>query len=80
MWWRHNVSTDPNSDVQPDRADSPGRKDERASNVGWGIGLLAAGMLMAAQQFGWAEDVNWFVPALLLGLGGSYLYKAFTRG
>ncbi len=52
--------------------------DERAANLGWGIGLLVAGGFMAARQLGWIEDTEWLLPAVIIGLAAKHLYKAFN--
>lgn len=55
------------------------RREERAGQLGWGIGLLVAGGLMIAKQFGWVEGVDWLVPAVIIGLATKHLFNALCR-
>jgi hypothetical protein len=56
------------------------QREERAGNLGCGIGLLVAGGLLVANEAGWIKGVDWVVPAVVLGLAANYLYRAFSRG
>jgi len=61
-----------NGEAPPVSTDSPqsaAASDERAGNVGCGVGLLVAGLLMLANELGWVRGVSWLVPAVVLGLG-----------
>ncbi len=66
-------------DEVPTVRDSDDKADERARNLGWGIGLLVAGCGMLANQMGWMKSPDWFVPAILIGVAVTYLYKALSR-
>ena len=54
-------------------------RESRAVNLGWGIGLLVAGVIMVAKQLGWISGTDWLLPAVVLGLATKYLYMAFSR-
>jgi hypothetical protein len=60
--------------------ESAAERDERASNLGCGIGLLVAGGLLIAREVGWIKGVDWLLPAVIVGLGANYLYRALRRG
>jgi hypothetical protein len=34
---------------------------------------------MLASQMGWIKSADWFVPAILIGVAVSHLYKALRR-
>jgi hypothetical protein len=53
--------------------------EERAGNIGCGIALLVAGGIMIAGQLGWIKNADWLFPAILIGWGANYLYKALSR-
>jgi len=59
--------------------DADKQLSDRASNFGWGIGLFVAGAGMFANQQGWIKSADWFVPAILIGVAVSYLYKAMKH-
>ena len=63
----------------PSAADERDKLNERANNFGWGIGMLVAGGAMLASQLGWIKSVDWFVPAILVGLAVNFLYKALKH-
>jgi hypothetical protein len=68
--------------VPQTKTDSPqsvAASEERAGNVGCGVGLLVAGLLMLANELGWVHGVSWLVPAVVLGLGAHYLYKGLSH-
>jgi len=62
-----------------DSPQSSAASDERAGNVGCGVGLLVAGLLMLGNELGWVRGVSWLVPAVVLGLGANYLYKGLSH-
>jgi|GEM_PF-5798552 len=66
-------------DEGPTVSDPDDNANERANNFGWGIGLFVAGFGMLANQLGWIKSADWFVPAILIGVAVSYLYKALRR-
>jgi hypothetical protein len=67
------------SNPRQPQPEPPAKTEERAQNLGCGIGLLVAGGLVIANQLGWIKGVDWVFPAVLIGLAANYLYKAFSR-
>ena len=55
-------------------------RDERARDLGIGIGLLIAGSGMLARPLGWIRsETDLFLPAVFLGWAVYYLYRALGR-
>jgi hypothetical protein len=77
---------DPIESHQPENWESQIKKpdpssdlEDRASNLGCGLALIIVGAGMLAQRFGWIPAGDWIWPAGLIGLGATYLYKAFRQ-
>jgi hypothetical protein len=66
-------------DNSPSAADERDNVNSRANSLGMGIGMLIAGGAMLANQLGWIKSVDWFVPAVLVGLAVSHLYNALKH-
>jgi hypothetical protein len=48
-------------------------------NLGCGVGLVLAGLLILGGNLGWIPKTDWFVPAVLVGWGSSMLYKFYRH-
>jgi hypothetical protein len=73
-----NSETNPEAKTRSSATSDPA--DERAGNLGCGIGLLVAGLFLIADRLDWIDGSDWVLPAVVLGLAANYLYKAFSRG
>jgi hypothetical protein len=51
---------------------------EQKPGIGFALFLLAAGLVILAQRFGWIPpQFDWFFPVLLIAWGASELYRQY---
>lgn len=48
--------------------------------IGFGFFLVLAGLALLAERFHWiSNDIEWFLPAVLIAWGISELYERFSK-
>jgi hypothetical protein len=72
-----NLEESPNVDLEETTLADDARS-EAGKHFGLGIGFTVAGLGVLANQFGWT-NLDWFLPAILIGYGAYYLYQALTH-